>query len=77
MGLTRTVYICTVYDCIFGGFLAKYTVHTPYICVALAKPMYLRYFWQGDRLIYSHIRCIYTDLVNPRSNVFVHGCCKL
>ena len=27
--------------------------------------VYIRYFWQGDRQIYGHIRCIYTVLANP------------
>jgi len=27
--------------------------------------VYIRYFWQGDRRIYGHIRCIYTVLADP------------
>jgi len=28
----------------------------------------MRYFWQGNRQIYGHIRCIYTDLANRTHN---------
>ena len=28
--------------------------------------VYIRYFWQENHQIYSHIRCIYTVLANPR-----------
>ena len=28
--------------------------------------VYTQYFWQGNRQIYGHIRCIYTVLANPR-----------
>jgi len=43
IGLARTVYICTVYVCIFGDFSAKNIVYTPYIgsgqlCTCLHLP---------------------------------------
>jgi len=28
--------------------------------------VYIRYFWQGNHLIYGHIRCIHTVLANPK-----------
>jgi hypothetical protein len=28
---------------------------------------YVRYVWQGDHQIYSHMRCIYTILANPKT----------
>ena len=34
--------------------------------LGLARTVYVRYFWQGNHQIYSHIRCIYTVLANPR-----------
>ena len=27
--------------------------------------VYIRYFWQGNRQIYGHIRCIFTIQANP------------
>ena len=40
VGLARTVYMYTVYDCILGDFPAKYNIHTPYVYVymVLANP---------------------------------------
>jgi len=40
LGLARTVYIYTVYDCRFGDFPAKNTVYTPFIFMVLANPVY-------------------------------------
>jgi hypothetical protein len=28
--------------------------------------VYIQYFWQGNRQIYGHIRCVYTVLANPK-----------
>jgi hypothetical protein len=40
IGLARTVYIYTVYDCRVGDFPAKNTVYTPFIFMVLANPVY-------------------------------------
>jgi hypothetical protein len=36
-----------------------------YVCVGLARTLYIRYFWQGNHPVYGHIRCIYTVMANP------------
>jgi len=49
--VSQNVYICTIYDHIFGYFPAKVTVYTPYICMALANPRHVRSCTkQGDLL---------------------------
>ena len=35
--------------------------------------VYIRYLWQGNHLLYGHIRCIYTVLANP-INAYVRTC---
>jgi hypothetical protein len=66
--------MCTVYDRIFGDSLPKVPLlHRVY--VVLANPIYvygvyyiqyIQYYWQGNHLIYGHIRCTYTVLANPK-----------
>ena len=45
-----------------------------YTCLGLARTIHIRYFWQGDRQIYGHIRCVYTVLANPIHGPYVHHC---
>jgi len=58
--------------------IQSYTVYTygsgqpqPYYRTPYIWCIHIRYFWQGNCQIYSHIRCIYTVLANP-NHITVH-----
>jgi hypothetical protein len=56
--------------------------HTPYgipywnnTVYGATSSVYVRYFWQGNHLIYGHIRCVYyTSLANPKQELCMLTC---
>jgi hypothetical protein len=61
-----------VYDC---PRHAPGTLCQVWICVGLARAMYIRYNWQENHQMYGHKRCIYTVMANARyvSPLHIHA----
>ena len=72
------IYILYIYMCVYIHTVAQSYIYTHGHTVIYRVDqnhiytIYIRYFWQGNHQIYGHIRCIYTDLVNPSHISYIY-----